>query len=131
MKIVKTIMLVWLFIAGGSSFAQQTQRGHRGPQNGHPPVPNDKQIETIVNDLADKISLSDQQKTRVFELYQEHFNLVQEKLSAARKPNKIEMDALKAYLQVKVKEKLTETQKKKYTLYLNEQHKKRHPSKRR
>lgn len=120
MKTVKSILVLSILLVSSVSFSQPS-----GGQQGPPPIPNDKQIEKMVNDLADEIALSSDQETKVLDLYKAHFDVVKEKTSGDSRPNREDMEALDKVLEKNVKAELTEEQISKYQTYLKKQEKQR------
>jgi len=104
-------ILIVVLVISTSAFGQQ--RGQPGP----PPIPNSKQIEKMVSDLADEILLSNEQEVKVLELYTTHFETVNEKIEAS-KPKREEMEALKNGFVHDVKAVLTKEQQELYTSYM-------------
>jgi hypothetical protein len=125
MKTIKSILVVSILFLGSISFAQPPGGGQKGGQQGPPPIPTDKQIETMVSDLAENISLSEEQEVKVLEIYNEHFAEIKEKTSGNSRPKREEMEALDTAFEKQVKAELTKEQKKEYEAYLKEQASKR------
>jgi hypothetical protein len=123
-----TIILFTIF-TGTMAFAQPPGGGQRGGQQGGqqgpPPVPNAKQIKTMVNDMAKELSWTDKQEASALLLYNDHFEKVKAKTSGNTKPDREEMDALTATLEKNVKALLTADQQKAYIAYLKKQSKQR------
>jgi hypothetical protein len=94
-----------------------------GGQQGPPPVPSDKQITKMVKSLDKELDLSDEQKTKVSELYFAHFYKVKAKMKSSARPARSEMEALDADLEKNVKAVLDTDQQKKYTAWLKTQEK--------
>lgn len=130
MKTIKSFLACSILLVSTSLFAQHPGGGQRGGQPGPPPIPSNKQIEQMVTDLAGKLSLSADQKTKVLSLYKEHFKQVKEKTSGNSRPRREEMEALDATLAKNVKAVLTQNQKSKYEAYLKSQRKRRPPRRR-
>ena len=123
-----TIIIISIF-TGTMAFAQPPGGGQRGGQQGGqqgpPPIPNSKQIKTMVSDMAKELSWTDKQKASALLLYNDHFEKVKAKTSGSVKPNREEMDALTATLEKNVKALLTADQQKAYVAYLKKQSKQR------
>ena len=119
------LMLVFTFLTGITTYAQPPGGGQRGGQQGPPPVPNSKQIKTMVSDLAKDISLTDKQEASVLLLYNEHFEAVNEETSGNARPNREKMEALQSTLEKNVKAQLTADQQKAYTAWLKKQNSQR------
>lgn len=121
------VLLVALVITT-SAFGQQRggQRGggEQGSQQGPPALPTDNEIEEMVEDLASEILLSDEQESKVLELYKEHFEEVENMTSSGR-PDRDEMEELKEDFEDDVNAVLTEDQQKLFTAYQKKNEKKR------
>lgn len=111
------------FLAG--EMAQAQPQGQRGGPQGPPPIPNSKQIKTMVSDMAKELSLTDKQEASVLLLYNDHFEKVKAKTSGSAKPDREEMEVLKSTLEKNVKALLTADQQKAYTAYLKKQNSQR------
>lgn len=116
MKTIKSILAVGLFLIGSLSLAQQA-----GRQQGPPPVPNEDQIKEMVNDLTKEITLSDEQETKVLELYKAHFAEVKQQTSGNSRPDREAMEKEKSAFEKKVKAELSKTQIRKYEAFLKKQ----------
>jgi len=110
MKVIKSILIVSFLFVSALSFSQPPNGGQRGEQQGPPPIPNAQQIEKMVSDLADELSLSDEQESSVLKLYTQHFKEVKEKTSGNKKPERKEMEAMKSEFEKKVKSLLSAEQ---------------------
>ncbi len=117
MKTIKTFFVLSILLLSSISFAQAQGGGKQGP----PPMPNNKQITQMVSDLAEELTLSDEQEAKVLELYKEHFSKIKEKTSGNSRPKREEMEALKTAFEKEVKAELTKEQISKYSAYLKEQ----------
>lgn len=95
------------------NFANAQQRSPLGP----PPIPSDKEIQNMVDDLSKKLSLDEEQEAIVSLFYVAHFEEVSDKMESGR-PNRNEMEKLKSELETKVKDNLTDAQVTKYEAYL-------------
>lgn len=120
MKITKLILTLVLFFSLNFIYAQ-ARGGRQGLRQGPPPIPNNAQIEQMVNSLAKEITLSNEQKTEVLSLYKAHFSEVKAKLSGSNRPKREEMEALKKAFENKVKALLTKDQVKKYEQWAKKQ----------
>ncbi len=107
-----------LFVIFGLVLSLNIQAQER-KQQGPPPLPNDQQIEKMVDELAKTLSLSEDQKTKVSEKYFAHFKEVKAKQEEAR-PKKEEMDLLKSDFEKDVKSVLDADQQKKYDEFRKE-----------
>ena len=122
---MKLIFAAVFLLTYSVAFAQGPGGGQRGGQQGPPPVPNAKQIKTMVNDMAKELSWTDKQEASALLLYNDHFEKVKAKTSGNTKPDREEMDALTATLEKNVKALLTTDQQKAYIAYLKKQSKQR------
>jgi len=112
-NLAKTFSLLVITAISLNIVQAQPQGGQQGP----PPVPNSKQIAAIISDLSKTLDLSDNQYKTISDLYTAHFNEVKVKTESGR-PNREEMESLKAAFEKKVKAVLTSEQQEKYTTYL-------------
>ncbi len=108
---VGTFVLVILLLS--SQVTQAQQRGQQGP----PPLPDDKQIEQMVEDLSKELSLSADQEKKVSEKYFAHFDEVKAKTKSGRPDRKV-MEAMKSDFENDIKALLTNEQQDKYDEYL-------------
>lgn len=120
MKTIKTISLLSFLLISSMSFAQGPNNGPRGGQQGPPPIPSEKQIKNMVNDLSDEISLSEDQETQVLDLYLVHFEEMEKKTSGNSRPERSEMETFETAFQNDVKALLSESQQTQYEAYLKE-----------
>lgn len=124
MKNTLKTMLVIIAACLTTTIIQAQQDRPQGP----PPIPNDEQIEEMVKDLAEAVSLTDDQTEKVSELYFDHFEKVadqQENSKEDRNKGREAMEKLNAELEENVKAILEEDQVKLYTSWLTEQKKNR------
>ena len=121
MKTIKSFLVISILFLSTSIFAQPPGGGQRGGQQGPPTIPNDKQIEKMVSDLADALTLSNEQEAEILELYKAHFTQVKEKTSGKSRPDREEMDSLKLAFEKQVKAELSKEQATKYEAYLKKQ----------
>jgi Spy/CpxP family protein refolding chaperone len=105
-----------LVLLVGSSVYAQPSGGQQGPAS----VPNSKQIKKIVADVSKELSLTDEQESKISEMYATHFDEVKEATSSG-KPDRNEMEAMKTEFEKEVKSVLTEEQQKLFTAYLKKQ----------
>ncbi|MDA3817144.1 MAG: hypothetical protein PF486_07190 [Prolixibacteraceae bacterium] len=128
-KKVKSVLVVAFVLVSSIAFAQPPGGGQRGgkrdQQQGPPQVPGEEEIAEMVSDLADELSLSGEQGEKILELYQSHFEQVEEKTSGNSRPDREEMEALKTTLEKNVKAELTKDQISAYEAYVEKQSKKR------
>lgn len=121
MKTMKMNLMLAFLLIGSIAFAQPPGGGQRGGQQGPPPIPSEKQIEKMVDELAEEISLLDGQKTMILDAYIDHFEEVEELTSGSSRPDRSKMEALEASFQKKVEAMLTDDQKEAYKAYMKEQ----------
>ena len=114
-------------VISSAVFAQHQGGNQRGEQAGPPKLPNAQQIEEMVSNMADEISLSTEQESTILDLYINHFKIAEKKMSANERPKKEEMDALNEDLEKKVKAELSKKQVKKYKAFLKKQKPQRPP----
>lgn len=103
---------------GGGSGGQQ--RSQQGP----PEIPSDDEIEEMVENLASEILLSDEQESKVLELYKEHFETIEDKTKSGR-PDRDEMETLKEDFEDAINAVLTKDQQELFTEYQKKNRKKR------
>lgn len=120
------MFLVFLlsFAVSSVTFAQAPGGGSGGGmRQGPPSVPTNKQIKKMVAEIAEEVTLTDEQEVMVLAKYQEHFAAVKKKISGSSRPERSEMEALDATFEKEVKELLTEKQVVKYEAYVKTQKK--------
>lgn len=120
-EILKNIVAVAVITILTGNFATAQPGGQQGP----PPLPSDKQIEKMVENLDKELSLNDEQETQVSKLYFAHFNKVEAKMKSSQRVSREVMESLDKDLEKEVKAGLTKDQQKQYTAYLKEQEKQR------
>jgi len=126
-KATKLALIFMFTLITTATFAQRKEGKHRRPQC-PPPIPNTEEIVKMVNKLSDEISLSEEQKTKVLALYNNHFKEVKSKIDHAR-PKREEMDMLKKNFEKSVKSVLTKKQQKQFTVFVKKNSKNRPPRK--
>ena len=110
------LLITAMFFLTSNVAAQQRQG--QGP----PPIPNETQINKMVDDLSNELSLSDGQKTEILALYIDHFADVKE-LTNGQRPSREQMDKLKNEFENNVRNKLNEDQVFKFEKYNKSQNK--------
>lgn len=120
-EILKNIVAVTVITILTGNFATAQPGGQQGP----PPLPSDKQVEKMVENLDNELSLSDEQETQVSKLYFAHFDKVEAKMKSSQRVSREVMESLDKDLEKEVKAGLTKDQQKQYTAYLKEQEKQR------
>lgn len=112
-----TSLLVAIFsILMSINLVQAQQSRPQGP----PPTPTDKQIEKMVEDLDETLSLTDDQEKQISQKYFAHFDEVKAKVKDG-KPKREEMEKLKTEFEADVKSVLTDDQQDLYSSYIKEQ----------
>lgn len=119
-KNITVSMLVVLITMLTAYNSQAQQRGQQGP----PPLPDDEQIEQMVEDLSKTLSLTNDQEKLVSDKYFAHFDEVKAKVKEG-KPKREEMEKLKTEFEADVKSVLTDDQQDLYSSYIKEQKQKR------
>ncbi|MDA3928480.1 MAG: hypothetical protein PF541_05935 [Prolixibacteraceae bacterium] len=118
MKTTKLFLTtVFLFVVSIGFTQPPGGGGQSGGEQGPPPVPNTKQIQKMVTQLANEIALTEEQETSVLKLYTAHFKTIKQKTSGNARPNREEMDALKSEFEKNVKALLTRDQQIKFDAY--------------
>lgn len=121
-KIQTTLILVITFLA--TQFIQAQHQDQQGP----PPMPNTAQIETMVNEMAKELSLTDKQKDQVSEQFENHFKEM-EKMRASsgdsQRPDREVMEKNKREFEKEIKAILTPEQQKQFDVFMKEQQSKR------
>lgn len=110
------LLIMLIAISTSSLIYAQPPGGRQGGQQGPPPVPNEKQIEKMVNDLSEELSLTEEQEEKVLDEYLIHFEQVEEKTKDG-KPNRNEMEALKSEFEENVKLLLSDEQDELFDAY--------------
>lgn len=113
----RTLILLIALSASSVSIAQQ------GRPSGPPPIPDQTQIEGMVDQLSTELSLNDEQQSQISELYSIHFEELNDMASSqqgASQQMQQEMEKKKSSFEKEIKSVLTSEQKKKYTKYLKE-----------
>lgn len=96
--------------------AAQGRRGQHQP----PPLPNDQQIQKMVDELSQHLKLTDEQKTGVQKLFKEHFESVK-KLQEQGRVAPPKMESLRKEFESKVKALLNEKQQKAFDKFMQKQ----------
>lgn len=108
------MIVVLATLSGSEVFAQPPGGGGQGPQ-----LPDSDQIKEMVADLSEKLILSEDQQIEIQEMYEAHFEQVEELMSKGR-PERSEMETLKTEFEESVNAILTEEQQELYAAYLEE-----------
>lgn len=118
-NVLVTMLAVFVTI-----YTVNISQAQQGRQQGPPPIPDDAQIEKMVEDLSESLSLTDDQEKQVSEKYFAHFDEVKVKMEAGR-PSRDDMESLKTDFEKDLKSVLTKDQQDLYTAYLKKQEKNR------
>jgi hypothetical protein len=98
-----TLLIAAMFFLTTNLSAQKRQ------EQGPPPIPNETQINKMVEDLSTELSLSEKQKAEFLSLYTDHFAEVKELIKSQRK-SKEEMESKKAEFEDEIKNLLSDKQ---------------------
>jgi hypothetical protein len=128
MTTIKVVFVFSFVLITAAVFAQPQGRNSNRERQGPPPVPTSEQLERMVDQLAEEISLSENQKKKILDLHIEHFNTVKEKTSDSKRPERKEMEKLRSDFEESVKALLTEDQIVKFEKFMMEL-RGRHPGK--
>ena len=101
------------------SMHAQRQEGNGNKQQGPPPIPTTKQINHMVSDLADEISLTEKQEKEVLTIYTNHFKDLED-ITKSGRPDRDEMQSFRKGFQNSVNEVLSEDQQELYATYMKE-----------
>ncbi|HSH20424.1 MAG TPA: hypothetical protein VLA03_08210 [Draconibacterium sp.] len=113
-----------LFFFPIGNLVQAQPNGHQGT----PPIPNANQISKMVTDLSKALSLSEEQGSRIEQIFVFHFEEVKEKMDAG-KPDRKAMEAMRTKFENEVNGLLTEEQQKLFVAFREKNeppHKERH-----
>lgn len=119
-KIITTIVLALLFTPTPSIASAQ-----HGQHDRKPKAMTEKEIETIVDDLAEKLALNQVVKGQVLSLFKAHHKEIEEARSQGNKPTHEEMEKRRAVFESKVKALLTEEQRMLFDTFMSKQRPKR------
>lgn len=114
-----------VLIISSTACGQQRGGNQQREQQGPPKPPTEKEIKTMVTNLAKEILLTSEQETTVLKIYNAHFKEVENIMKAGR-PDREDMEALKTDLEKNITAILTAEQQKLYTAYLKKQHNQKH-----
>jgi hypothetical protein len=110
-RIINTLIVVMVVFAG-SVFAQG-----RGERPGPPPLPDSTEIAQMVDELANRLSLDEEQTNVIGQLFYEHFNDLKARMAEGRVPRE-EMEKLRENFVKKVKVLLDEEQQKEFDKFM-------------
>ncbi|WP_372755527.1 hypothetical protein [Labilibaculum sp.] len=96
----------------------QAQPGGGG-QQGPPSLPTASEIKTMVTELTTSLELNEDQSSEIYDLFVEHFEAVEDKMSAGR-PSREDMEELESSFTEEVNALLTEEQQEGFEDYMEE-----------
>jgi len=114
-RVVLTFLTISLLLAG-SLMAQPEQSEGRGPK-----LPDSAEITKMMDELAENLSLTEDQKSKISELHFAHFSeakVLMEKRQGDRENNREAMEGLRKGFDEQVGAVLTDDQKKNYTKFM-------------
>lgn len=105
------------------TFAVNLTYAQPGGQQGPPKLPNDKQIDKMVVNLAKELSLTDDQTEKISELFTSHFKELTDLMGDGNnsRPDRKVMEQMKEDFENDVKENLSKSQSSLYDAYLKKQ----------
>jgi hypothetical protein len=123
---LKLIMQTSLILTIGliMNLQVQAQQNQQRKQQGPPPLPNEQEIEKMLEDLSKTLALSAEQEMKISKLYTSHFEEVKAKTENGR-PKREEMESLKSDFVKEVKGLLDDEQKVKFDKFVQEKQKHR------
>ncbi len=113
-----TFLVACVVLMASTLLAQPNQHSQQGRQQGPPPIPNDKEIVKMVENLSSTLSLNDKQEAEIADIYQEHFAELKALTKKTQNVQREAMDTLKKGFDKAVKSVLTDEQKKGFETYL-------------
>jgi len=118
-KNLSLVILAFAIMFTVSLVQAQPPQGQQGP----PPIPNDKQVEKMITDISKELSLDATQEKQVSKIFKAHFDEAREKMESAgsAKPDRSEMEKMRADFEKDVKAVLTKDQQKKFNASLKKQ----------
>jgi hypothetical protein len=118
---IKSSVLAFItitFIVSATMFAQ--------PQQKPPKIPNDDQINKMIENLSTELSLNEKQHQEIHELYITHFDHVREKVELKKAEHRMEreeMDNLRSKFEEEVKSLLSEEQQTMFNKFIDKERK--------
>lgn len=97
-------ILVFIMMLNISIFAQQ-RGGDRPPQ-----VPNNTQVEKMVQELSEQLSLTNDQTIKVESIFKNHFSEMRSLMNNGERIERAEMESIKAEFESEVKSVLNDDQ---------------------
>lgn len=110
------LLLTSMILLSSNLFAQQEQRKRQGS-----PIPNETQINKMVNDLSVELSLSEAKKSEILALYIDHFSEAKTSMenNSGQRKSREEMEIIKTKFEDDVKSLLNSEQQGLYGEFLN------------
>lgn len=119
------LILASMILLSSNIFAQEGQRKGEGP----PPIPNETQINKMVDKMSVELSLGESQKSEILALHIDHFaetGASRENNNGQRKSRE-EMKSIRTEFEDEVKSLLNEEQKIKFEEFMKNQKKRSRP----
>ncbi|TRX71099.1 hypothetical protein [Carboxylicivirga sp. M1479] len=120
LNISKVLLVIITFALSTSAMAQR----QGGQRNNGPRIPNEQQIEKMIQELEKELSLSEEQSIKVQAVYTAHFKKMEEKTKNGR-PDREEMQEMRADFEKDVNEHLTKEQQVAHAKLLEERRQQR------
>lgn len=111
------LLIALMVFLSSDLVAQQRQR--QGP----PPMPDDSQIEQMVEEMSEELSLTENQSTRVEEIFKEHIVDVNASMGNGERLSREEMESKKVEFEEDVKKLLNEDQENQFDEFMRKQSK--------
>lgn len=118
MKTLKRINLSIALLVAAMFFVFSGLSAQQRKGQGPPPIPNETQINKMVEDLAAELSLSETQKTEIFSLYKDHFTEAKTLMNTGQRPSREKMENLRTIFENKVKSLLNDEQQDLFDEYI-------------
>lgn len=118
MKKLKLILILLVLVTGNALYAQQQGSRQQGPK-----MPDSEEIVKMIEDLTSQLLLSDDQAEEVSTIFTQHFEEIETKMSGESRPDRDQMESLKAEFEKDIKSILNEDQIKNFEEYMKEQNK--------
>jgi hypothetical protein len=116
---VTSLFAIAVIMLLSSKTVQAQPGGGGGGQQGPPELPSSSEIKTMVTEIATKLELTEDQSTEIYDLFVEHFEAIEDKMSAGR-PSKEDMESLESSFKEEVNALLTEEQQEGFEDYMEE-----------
>lgn len=108
-------LFIFIMLLNFGIYAQQRGGGQRPPQ-----MPDNSQIEKMVAEMSEQLSLTDNQAVELEALFKEHFSEMKSTMNSGNRPSRDEMDAMKSEFESKVKSILSDEQMAKFNEFMKE-----------